>query len=415
MEKKTGLVDKIFIMLFFLHNLRFFNFEPYMKFWGSYSIVIDTILCFFFFIFFIRSYKIHSSPPLRAVFLMYLLFVFCLFNPTLQETQSLYYSLRGLSFTFLNFGFFYYLKYREIQTSFLFRLCWILLFLFIIVLIISYAMYPNQPFGYRPSLDADAAKYRLESDLEKRGTLRFNFLGGDLIALALFFVLSNFRKIKYGSLAVFALLILTLIRGTRGPIVSTVIVGIVSYIFTKKNKIKNLIVILIVISITFFLLNKIPFTQNIINSLQETTQTEFDVSGVENVRLLSLKYFALDFNQNNIIPIIFGNGYPMRGKYADIIFAANEMGLHQDDIEYLLWYVYFGIIGIIIFFYWVYTFLSIKVNTKFLCFKYFILYIIICMLLGSHFFRQIPLMAVISYILYADNLKYKIIYAGDRK
>ena len=148
----------------------------------------------------------------------------------------------------------------------------------------------------------------------------------------------------------------------------------------------------------------IPFTSNIINLLTETTESQIEETGNENIRILSFNYYTTVFNEGKTLPIIIGNGVPSEtSSYGQKIVQANSVGLYENDIEYLQWYIYFGIIGLLALLYWGKTFVTLKIPSEYTFIKIFIAYIFIVMILGSHFFREIPMIAMLCYMLYHQN------------
>ena len=220
----------------------------------------------------------------------------------------------------------------------------------------------------------------------------------------LFFVIMQRKRFKHSTILILALLVMTLLRGTRGPIVATLTLSILAYIISNKSKLKNIIYVSLISLSVYILAINIPFTSKIINSITETTENEIDAYGNENVRLLSLTYFTTVFNEGKALPILIGNGVPTKGKYFDKVVAANEVGLYENDVEYIQWYLFFGFVGIAALLYWGITFLRLKIPKEYTFIKLFIAYVFITMILGSHFFRGLPTIAMLCYILYYLNI-----------
>ena len=404
LENRIHISTKLFIYFYMLHNLRFFQFEPYVKL-GSILTFIDIAFAIYFLIIFMRhGINMKKTPAWKSITIFYVIFLFSIFNAYFQSGQALYYGLRGIAYTYMNIGFFYYLSYKRVPMKFLIKLCWFMLISYITALLISYIQYPNNIFGYRASLDSAEMLESLEKGFESRGVYRFSFLGGDYIALMLFFVIMQRKRFKHSTILILALLVMTLLRGTRGPITATLVLSILAYIISNKSKLKNIIYVSLICLSVYILAINIPFTSKIINSITETTENEIDAYGNENVRLLSFAYFTIEFNEGRTLPMIIGNGVPTKGRYFDKVAAANNIGLYENDIEYIQWYLFFGFVGLVALLYWGITFLRLKIPKEYTFIKIFIAYIFITMTLGSHFFRGLPTIAMLCYILYYLNI-----------
>lgn len=399
---KVKTSTKLLIYFYMLHNLRFFQLEPYVKL-GDILSYIDVCFCLYFlYVFFHHGIKMKMTSTWKSITLFYFIFLYSIFNAYFQSGQDLYYGLRGIIFTYMNIGFFYYLSYKRIPMKFLIRLCCFLLISYTLALLISYLQYPNQMFGYKANVDKDVTEV-LEKTFEARGVYRFGFMGGDYISLILFYIIMQRKKIKYSSFIIILLLVMTLLRGTRGPIVATLLLSIVAYIISNKFKIQSIISIVGISVLIYISAINIPFTSKIINALTATTESEINNTGKDNVRYLSFLYYTTEFNEGKTLPVLIGNGVPYKGEYYNKIAKANMVGLYENDIEYLQWYIFFGIVGLFALLYWGITFIRLKVPQEYIFIKLFVAYIFIVMILGSHFFREIPMIAMLSYMLYYQN------------
>ena len=114
---------------------------------------------------------------------------------------------------------------------------------------------------------------------------------------------------------------------------------------------------------------------------------------------MALEYYTLEFNENQLMPIVVGNGPTIVGPHRDKVEKAMSNGLYDSDIEYLRLFIYFGLIGIVIIVLWGISFIRMSVPPDYLYLKFFILYLFGVMCLGSHFCLEAPMIALVCYLI----------------
>lgn len=406
-NERMPIGQKVFIYFYLLHNLRFFNLKLYHQSLGEYLVLIDALFCIYFLYIFISTRRQNGDKLLYGAFsALYLIGIASIFVGNIVNGQSIYYGFRGIVFTYMNLGFFYYLIHIKASIKEMTRTCWVLGGLYALTMTLSYLQYPHCWFGFKPSIEN--FEEAMEHSLETRGMYRFEILGADYLSMAFFFILSSKKKNKSFWTIFAIILVFQLLRGARFPFVATCVMGFVAYLYKSNLKLKHILLLGIISIGTYGLLMNVSSTKRIIESYTEMTINQVESNEAEDdIRLLALSYFFLEYN-DNVAAKIIGNGVPVRGSYADKLSQINTVAhLYQNDIEYIQWYLYFGVLGLFVLFLLGYSCMKIPIDEEGAYLKIFIAYIFLVMCLGSHFYREIPHMSTVVYLLFVYNLKYK--------
>lgn len=401
-EFQPSINQRIFIFFALLHSLRFFNFAPYVKLGGVLALIDFILFLYYFFILFKQIARGTNNKAWKVCAFLYIPFILGIFVAYFWYGENMYYSLRNSLFLFLNFGLFFYLVEKNISISFLIKVCVIFAFLFCLANLITYFQYPDNIFGY---VDSDEMADKIANSYDQRGFYRFNIQGGDYLTLCLFYLLSSNQRIKGKYFLILLLVSLTFLRGTRGPIIFTLLIAAITYLFSKPIRPKETIFFSILILVAAITILYIPVTRRVVDSLLLISENEYYDYGDENIRLIALRYFTLDFNEGNWGKILIGNGIPGQGPYFDKMTELNSvLHIYSTDIEYMMWFVYFGLLGIFLLLYWGRTMIKLRVDKSNYYLKFFIIYLFMVMLLGSHFIREAPMIALVCYLIYKNNL-----------
>lgn len=406
-ENNISLKEKLFIYFCVLHNIRFFNFEPYVHL-GRYLVLIDVLLNVYYLYIFISNFnEIMSRSKGMAVFgCMYMIFVVSIIVSYFVNGQSLYYGLTGISPTYLGVGLFFYLYIREIPEGFIRQMFWVLAGGYMFATILSYIQYPNNVFGYNVIADnAGDLELKMDRALEERGVYRFLMTGCDYVTLCLFYLATIKTKFKLKGFLIAVCVLFTLMRGARSPIMQTLLFAILAYLVANNFSLFKVVALMFGSIVLYISAMSIPFTQNMIDSMSNYTKTEINDTGKDNVRLLELKYYTLDYNGNDFVPMVIGNGPAIVGPHRDKVEEAMSLGLYDSDIEYLRLYIYFGLLGIAIIVFWGITFIGMSVPPDYLYLKFFIIYLFGVMCLGSHFCLEAPMIALVCYLICVGHQK----------
>lgn len=399
-NNKISLKEKLFIYFCILHNIRFFNYTPYVHL-ERYLILIDVLLNIYYFYIFITNFTdLRRSKAVLVFSSMYIVFVLSIFISFFVNGQSLYYGLTGLSPQYLSIGLFYYLYARKIPVDCVKRMLWILAGSYILVTILSYIQYPNNIFGYNEFAENSGDTEQLmDRSMQDRGVYRFLITGCDYITLGLFYLVTINNKIKFKVTLICICVLFTLMRGARSPIMLTLLISILAFLVANNFSIVKIIALMIGSVLLYVGAMNIPFTEKMIDSMSNYTKDEINETGKDNVRLLALEYYTLEYNENQVVPIVIGNGPTIVGPHFDKVKKAMAFGLYDSDIEYLRLFIYFGLIGIIIILFWGVSFICMSVPPDYLYLKFFILYLFGVMCLGSHFSMESPMIALVCYMI----------------
>lgn len=402
---KCTLKNNLFITFYLLHYFRFFNFKPYVQL-GSFLVVIDVVFCFYFFFCFIKTRKrcVQKSSILYFGG-MYLMAILSIFIANFESGQSVYYGLRGFAHSYLQLGFIFYLIYKKYEPLDLLKICLLFAFAYSLSLLLAYVQYPNNIFGFQ-TLGDDYDGY-MERAYEARGVYRFNMPGGDFVVFSLLYLLGSLRKIRGKSYILFVLIILIFLRGVRSCIIASAITGLLTYLFSKKINFKRICLILIFPIVGYTLLMSIPFTKNIVNSYLSLTEEQYEANKTDDdIRLQNIYYFSMVFNdQNSVLPNIVGNGPIVDGPVAKKLDMASQVGFWLSDVEYITWFIYFGIIGLLIVILWGISCMIAKIPRDYYYFKMMLLYYFIVMTFGAIVMDNIPIVCILTYVIYIKSLQ----------
>lgn len=400
---KYELKNNLFITFYLLHYLRFFNLRPYVQL-GNLLVVIDVAFCFYFFFCFIKTWERYVQKSSLLYFGgIYLMAILSIFIANFESGQSLYYGLRGFAHSYLQLGFIFYLIYKIYEPLDLLKICLLFAFAHSLSLLLAYVQYPNNILGFQASLDEGY----IERAFEARGVFRFNMPGGDFVVFALLYVLGEFRNIKGRSYILFGLIILIFLRGVRSCIIASAITGLLTYLFSKKINFKRICLILIFPIVGYILLMSIPFTKNIVNSYLSLTEEQYEANKTDDdIRLQNIYYFSMVFNdQNSVLPNVVGNGPIVDGPVAKKLDIASQVGFWLSDVEYITWFIYFGIIGLLIVILWGISCMIAKIPRDYYYIKMMLLYYFIVMTFGAIIMDNIPIVCILTYVIYIKSLQ----------
>lgn len=398
-NSKYNVKEILLILIPFLVFYKFFYFKPIVEF-----ILYDKVLVILNLLFFVliipslnRKYNRQSiSPNVRNVLLILILS----FIPALiVSNQSIYYGLRGASYTLLLCIYFWFL-YHKISSRSVVQAFIIILVLYIVFHIISLLTFPNHIFGYN-----DVLIERAESDIEHRGVMRIGVPGQDFVILAIFAVL-NLRYVnkKYLWLLV-PLFVMLVLRGTRTPLFITIIISIIYWVWSYKYKI-----VFIIFCGIFYCSMPIIYesikesnSDNIFVNYVKITDEQIN-SEDEDIRVEMSKYYLFDFNDNFIATLI-GNGIPQgKSNYNQRICNNMEKGYYLSDVGYIQIFIYYGLIGICVYIFLFIKILKTKVSRNFEFAKLFVVYYFFVSLTGIYIIQNAFYMAFGLYLMEKNRL-----------
>lgn len=342
-----------------------------------------------------NKYKMQQKGSIyNSVVALSIWFACSIFVALVNEGQTVYYSFKGLcSYAYVPILLFFFLYNRKVDNK---TLVATLLSLFIVYLLVygySYMIFPNYRFGM--VADTDEGLLR---DFEMRGVFRAGIPYEDLITIFFFFVISNDAlKKRTRIIFFFALLYLTMIRGTRFLMAGTLLFGVLLYLKRAKgNMFKSILVFLIVVLLLYMAIQifGVPsFVENYIEISEKDQE-----SGGDNIRILMSMYYLFDFN-SSFSEILLGHGLPINSLFAQQKESMTLYGFFADDVGYIELYLYFGLIGIAILLYMLFSVVKTKVPRNYLFAKYYIYYIFVTMLCGRYLLNNMALVVTMLYLI----------------
>lgn len=347
------------VLLFCLTN-RFFNYKPLVlspSFDNVVNLMVNACYIFVFLKYCIRHQYSSISKYVAAVLIM---FAFSLLYPSLFWNQSVYYTFRGMGrlyplcfyFIFVHFG----VSLQQIKKAII-----ILAVLYSLVELVGVSTYPYNIWGYSDFMTEDAG----EASVIQRGIVRLSVPGADFIVFTIFIVLTQFKECRKYYILLVPLFILLIMRGTRTPLLVTLImtaVYIIAHIKKKFLTASICVLALLTYQQTYeMILNS--DSDSIIVKYVQLTEHQMN-EGDEDIRLTMTKYFFTEFNQTPLQDI-FGNGINAVGTYGNKIkFLGENRGLCITDVLPTNIFLYFGVVGLILYTLMLVSVLRTKVSPK---------------------------------------------------
>lgn len=340
------------------------------------------------------KYTCSKTSIYYSVLALTILFFCSIVVGLVVEDQSFYYSFKGLcSFSYVPILFFFLLRNTKFNNNTIICTLFSLFVVYLLVYGYSYLIFPNYRFGMVSNIEEG-----ILNDFNQRGVYRTGIPYEDLIAIFFFYIISSDRiKGKNRFMFFFILLFLTVIRGTRFIIAGTLFVGVLLYLKQAKgNFIKSLLsfVIILLLVLMYFQFFGVPsFIDNYIE-LSAKNQEE----GNDNIRVVMSMYYLFDFN-SSLPEIIFGHGLPVNSAFSVAKENMTQYGFFADDVGYIEFYLYFGLVGIFFLFGLLFNVIKTKVPRNFLFAKYYIYYVFITMLCGRYFLNNVVLIVTMLYLI----------------
>ena len=303
-----------------------------------------------------------------------IMFVVGIIWAVILRRQSIVSSVNGMAED-LPLVFFFLFQLLNFENKKMFKAIIICSILYIIAFLVSLNTFPNHIFGYSNNLDAIN---RSLIDLEERGVLRLNVPGADIVVLLFFMVLTYFRKNKAMYFLLIPILIIIFLRGTRTPFFIATSIGVLYLIWKLKfiYKLSVLIVSITLISFFYSMYDRIleGTSTNPISQYVQLTQAQIN-SNKNDIRTLTTQYFFTQFN-DNVLEYIVGNGKPSgNGTYnMEIRKLANSKRYYTVDVGFVYIFVYYGIIGLILYLLLFVIVLKTPVEDNYMFAKLYVIY-----------------------------------------
>lgn len=398
---KYNAKDILLIIIPFLIFYKFYNFKPIVEMVSYNNLLVVLNILFFVLIFPCLKRKYNKDSLSLNIKYVLLIIIFNFIPSFLVSNQSIYYGVRGSTYSFSLCMYFWLVNHR-ISSRSVIQACMIILIFYIALHLLALSTFPNHWFGYNESL-IDRAEY----DMECRGIVRIGLPGQDLVILAIFAVLNlRYTNKKYLLLLIplFAMLIL---RGTRTPLMITIILSLLYLSWKYKHKILIVVIccLFYIIMPTIYDSIKNSNSDNIIVNYVKITDKQIN-SEDEDIRLEMSKYYLFDFN-DNILANLIGNGIPQgNGNYAYRVSKnSNNNAYYLSDVGFVQIYIYYGILGLIVYALLLIKIIRTKVNPKYEFAKLFAIYYYLTLFSGNYLIQNAFYFALGLYLMEMNRIK----------
>lgn len=360
--------------------------------------IVDAYFAIYFLICALQCHFKSSCFLEKMVITMYFVIFIGLFVGIL-DGQYIAYALKGASTGYLLWGVYFYLKRNNVPEDYVMNIVKYFIIGTFFITLICYIQFPNCWFG----LSNDDSAEGLRNGLEKRGTLRFDIPGKFLVSLLIFYLLQSFEFTKKKIIQLSICFIFLLLTGHRFPMAACMALCVLMILLSTAIKFKTKFQLLLIVTVICSLIFVIPATRNIIDKLTNLTEEGgADGIGEDNIRLRAATYYFYEFNNpNDYYHKIFGNGiyFPNSGEYSKKIDFLHECHFWEIDVEYCQFYIYFGLLGLLVLSLWYISSMFINVPKQYAYVKYFFSYIIIAMIAGGYWVGHLSIISMLSYFL----------------
>lgn len=389
----------VFLMFVLLLTSNFFNFKYFpidlikLLHW-----LFDLWLIFYFFRC-IYKHKIKYIILKRLNFILYLLLVvtISIFSAKIIHNQDINETLRVtliwyeylFIFVLIRFDFKSSDIYNAIKYfSFIWMFCWIIGYLSPIVLFDASESFDDAMLG------------------DSRGVVRLKISGGVIMQLWGLWSLSYFieyKKYRYLNNYIICL-IFTILLVSRQHILFYILCGCGYLIYNSPFR-KKIIIITIITILIVYIAPKTTIFQNLV-SLTESQLAKDD--GFENnIRSVAAVYYLTEFEQSPF-SILCGNGiYHYNSEYGNKMSDNGLIyGFWLSDIGYVGHYIYFGLAGLL-FFYFLFRYVyRLNIPKQYMGIKVFILYLFLTNIFSHSFDSATLITGTVLYVLYREHILY---------
>lgn len=383
---------------------KIFSFKPLVE--NAFINKIIIILYISFFLFCLPTIFRRVSPHYKIFHAVrHVIFVLCgaPLVGILIHNQHFYSGFSFISMS-LSICMFFWLVRFKISSQSVIQAIFIYVLLAILIQSLCFLTFPNHIFGYNERL------FELsEMTRETRGTIRFSIPGHDLLACFIFYLINQKSNLKQNLPIIIVLFLFFILRGTRLPLFVTLLICITYLVMHTKYKfiilIFSIILIIPIATSTFNTILKSNSNNILIKYIQITNKQLFE-SDEEDIRIRMAKYYLTEFNDSPL-QIILGNGVPGDGTTYDKQIKRN-MNFHSfflSDIGYIQIFIYYGLIGICIYFILLYKALSTDIVPQYEFAKLFVIFYFLSSLTGAYILSNALYMSLALYLIETNKKK----------
>lgn len=398
------------IVLFYCCYTQFFSssFLINISAYQDLIIVANLLICAMFVPY---AFKSHQDKISMQVWILCVLFVFALFWGWVYWNESVYYGLKNLFRAQGAFSIFFYFILKKYNVSYnaTVKSIFYIAVIYSLCYIWGLLTYPDQLFGASLSFDDTV----FENALEERGVLRLFMQGADFIVLMIFFVLIRYRNNKRYYLWLIPFFIMLVLRGTRTPLMVVSLICLLYFLKSLKSKFIS-VAILVVAFLSFNIVNEallnsdsdnpiVKYVQ-LTNAQMESNQDKDE----EDIRVRMATYMLTELNEDNVVCSLIGNGIPGMGQYnAKLTYLENNNSYWVVDVGFIVIFVYFGIMGLIIYTGLLVIIIKTKVDPKYMFAKFYIYYLYLILPTNCSLITLSSFMVAIAlYLVYLGNREY---------
>ena len=402
---KYNLKELAIIILPFIVFNDFFNYKGIVE--NQTLIGIISLLKIIFFIFCLPTTRIFNDKISTSVKWILYLLVGSILVGMIVSGQNITGGLTFTSHALCLCAYFWFIKYK-ISSRSMIQALWILVALYAFFLIYSLTTFPNHVFGYSESSIENS-----EGSLAQRGVIRLAVPGSEFVICAIFFVLNLRYTNKKYLLLLIPLFVLLALRGTRTPLFLTIALSVCYLVWHNKYRVYIIVAGTVLLVLTYSaILNSFLNSQsdNIIVKYVQLTNAQLNESDEENIRVRMAKYYFFDFNEN-IVQVLIGNGVPSSSsEYGRAIqYNKDFLSYYLSDVSYPLIYIYYGILGLVLYMALLYNVIRTKVSPRYEFAKLFVLYYFIVSLTGGYLVVYSMYMTIGLYLIAKNRIRKNVV------
>lgn len=369
--KKNQIV--VTLLLFFL-STGFFQFKylvqgiNYSHYYGFFNIFL--LLC-------LGCDIIKKEPRcgiVATIRIIIIMFVVAMLWATFFHFQSPINSVQGMAADLPLISFFYFMKYKY-ENKKLTKSIFIAGILYAVIYVYCLFTFPNSIFAYVSNAEAID---KIMNSVNERGVVRLSLPGADIMVATFFAILTYFRSNKIWYLLLIPVIVMIILRGTRTPLFVSVFVGCGYLLYKVKYRWLAIVFLFIMVfgGVRFY--NKIIEGKGTdpISIYIKMTQAQLKSNDKEgDIRLEMTKYFFTKYNDNPVEYLV-GNGKPAgSSEYSkELIRLSETRSYYIVDVGFTYIFVYYGIVGLILYTWLFVCILRTPVEEKYMFSKLYVIY-----------------------------------------
>ena len=200
------------------------------------------------------------------------------------------------------------------------------------------------------------------------------------------------------------------LRGTRTPLIVTGLMCLLYYLKSIKSKIISISILVFAI-LSFNVVNEALLNSTSDNPIVKYVQLTSnqmennDSKGEDDIRVQMSKYMLTELDANDPVCVFIGNGIPSGGRLqARLTALENNNSFWVVDVGLIVIFVYFGIVGLLIYLGLLIMIIRLKVDTKYYFAKLYLFYLYLILPTNCSLITLSSFMVALAlYVLYLGN------------